>query len=111
MKFTPNSNEPNEYLPTGKITIQVPSQTFKTIYIMQKLNEDLEWSDAGETEIEFVTEYMVYKPMVNYSDGYGYAHQYGNYPNVSINPYSNEGKDHVNKGYSKLQEIEEDDDY
>jgi hypothetical protein len=104
--------EVNEYIPAGGITLQITSQTLKNVYMMPKIDENSDWTDGGELDYEFIMEYMIYRPMVNYNDGYypGYSQQYNQgYP--QLNQYSGEGKDNLIKGYNRLSEIDEDDDF
>lgn len=75
----------------GRLNLQVSSQALKTIYIMSKIDKSLDWSDGGESQLEFSVEYMVYNPMTGYNDSHGYSNnQYAGYSSMNNNS-SNEG--------------------
>jgi hypothetical protein len=93
---TPNADDINEYIPTSCISLFVPSQMIRNVYIMTKLIAEKDWCDSGNLEFDLDAEWANYKSTsynpygavsntpsteyLNYS-------QYANYPGNSNRSY------------------------
>lgn len=76
---SPLYSDINEYVPSSCISIFVPSQMVKNVYLLSKLNPDKEWCDPENIEYNFDVELC--KPT-----SYSYGNSGGNYGGVTNTP-------------------------
>lgn len=105
----------NEYVPVSPICLLAPSNLLRNLYLMTKVNENAEWTDANNFDYQLTYEFVTYRTMGNYGS-VSNAPVYMNFTpsaNYAVNSSNYTGTDpdgKINLILGQISESLEDDD-